>query len=151
MVTTVEIIVGVLSALTICALTRANHILSRFLLPGLRQRRMLVTAKSLPWLLLVVVSGCASQQQVLSQKQGSATNTALERAKFEMNCPSANATVLSQDFIQPAIQGPWVAGLERVEYTVGVEGCNQRKVYIILCQVGSDTCFAASPDTRFRS
>ena len=75
----------------------------------------------------------------------------LEQAKFEMNCPSANATVLSQDFIQPAIQGPWVAGLERVEYTVGVEGCNQRKVYIILCQVGSDTCFAASPDTRFRS
>ena len=43
------------------------------------------------------------------------------------------------------------AGLERVEYTVGVEGCNQRKVYIILCQVGTDTCFAASPDTRFRS
>ena len=150
METTVEIIIGVLSVLTICALTRANHILSRFLLPGLRQRRMLVTAQSLSWLLLVVVCGCASQQQVLNQKQGSATNTALERAKFEMNCPSANATVLSQDFIQPAIQGPWVAGLQRVEYTVGVEGCNQRKVYIILCQVGSDTCFAASPDTRFQ-
>jgi len=108
------------------------------------------------WMLLafcVVVastSGCATQQQVLDQKQGSATQTALQRAKFEMNCPSANATVLSQDFIQPAIQGPWVNGLQRVEYTVGVEGCNQRKVYIILCQVGSDTCFAASPDTRFQ-
>jgi hypothetical protein len=95
-------------------------------------------------------SGCATQQQTLDQRQGSATHTALERAKFEMNCPSANATVLSQDFIQPAIQGPWVNGLQRVEYTVGVEDCNQRKVYITLCQVGMDTCFAASPDNRFR-
>ena len=95
-------------------------------------------------------SSCATQQQTLDQRQGSATQTALERAKFEMNCPSANATVLSQDFIQPAIQGPWVNGLQRVEYTVGVEGCNQRKVYVILCQVGTDTCFAASPDNRFQ-
>jgi len=98
----------------------------------------------------VSASGCATQQQVLDQRQGGAMQTALQRAKFEMNCPSANATVLSQDFIQPAIQGPWVNGLQRVEYTVGVEGCNQRRVYIILCQVGTDTCFAASPDTRFQ-
>ena len=73
MVITVEVIASALSIITICVLVRTNHIFSRFMLPGLRQRRMLVTAKSLPWLLLVVVSGCASQQQILSQKQGSAT------------------------------------------------------------------------------
>ena len=62
-----------------------------------------------------------------------------------MNCPSATATVLSSDFIQPAVQGPWVSGLERAEYTVGVAGCNQRTTYVVLCQVGTDTCFAADP------
>ena len=101
-------------------------------------------------LALVSTSGCATQQQMLSQKQGNATQTALERAKFEMNCPSANATVLSQDFIQPAIQGPWVNGLQRAEYTVGVEGCNKREVYVVLCQVGTDTCFSANPNRRYR-
>jgi hypothetical protein len=42
-----------------------------------------------------------------------------------------------------------VGGLERVEYTVGVAGCNQRTTYVVLCQVGSDTCFAAHPGDRF--
>src|ERR1044072_299258 len=79
---------------------------------------------------------CATQQQMLAERQGEAVQTALSRGRFDLNCPDATATVLSQDFIQPAIQGPWVSGLQRVEYTVGVEGCNQRKVYIILCQVG---------------
>ena len=99
-------------------------------------------------LLLVSTSGCATQQQMLDQRQPAATQTALERARFEMNCPSANATVLSQDFIQPAIQGPWVSGLQRVEYTIGVEGCGQRQVYVILCQEGTNTCFAAQPGNR---
>ena len=98
---------------------------------------------------LVSTSGCATQQQMLGQKQGSATQTALERAKFEMNCPSANATVLSQDFIQPAVQGPWVNGMQRAEYTVGVEGCDKREVYVVLCQVGTDTCFSANPNRRY--
>ena len=68
METTVEILVGILSVFTIYVLVRTNYIFSRFLLPGLRQKRMLVTAKSLPWLLLVVVSGCATQQQTLDQR-----------------------------------------------------------------------------------
>jgi hypothetical protein len=103
------------------------------------------------WVLLAlcaVVTSCASQQQMLNQRQGEAVQTALQRARFEMNCPSANASVLSQDFIQPAIQGPWVGGLERVEYTIGVAGCDQRKVYVIICQIGTATCFAASPYNR---
>src|SRR5215468_10418207 len=100
--------------------------------------------------LAVAAAGCATQSQLLQQRQSGAIQTALERGRFDLNCPSATATVLSQDFIQPAIQGPWVGGLNRVEYTVGVAGCNQRTTYVVMCQEGTDTCFAAAPDARFR-
>jgi hypothetical protein len=97
-----------------------------------------------------VTIGCVTQQKQLAQKQEGAVQTALQRGRFDLNCPGATATVLSRDYIQPAVQGPWVNGLQRVEYTVGVEGCNQRTTYVVLCQVGTDTCFAANPDSRFR-
>ena len=99
---------------------------------------------------LAATSGCMSQQQMLQQRQPTAVDTALQRGRFDLNCPQATATVLSSDFINPAIQGPWVSGLQRVEYTIGVEGCNQRTTYIVICQEGTDTCFAAAPDSRFR-
>ena len=98
---------------------------------------------------VAVTTGCATQNQLLTQKQGSATQAALQRAQFEMNCPTATGTVLSSDYIQPAIQGPWVSGLQRVEYTIGVQGCDKREVYVVLCQVGTDTCFAANPNRNY--
>lgn len=102
-------------------------------------------------LLALLVPACASQQQQLQQKEGVATQTALTRGRFDLDCPSATATVLSSDFIQPAAQGPWMGGLERAEYTIGVAGCNKRTTYIVICQEGTDTCFAANPDGRYRS
>jgi hypothetical protein len=108
------------------------------------------------WTLLVLcaaallVTACPSQTQTLANKQGAATEAALQRGRFDLNCPSATATVLSSDYLQPAVQGPWVSGLQRAEYTVGVEGCNQRTTYVVLCQVGTDTCFAANPREQFR-
>ena len=107
------------------------------------------------WMLLALCSmvaattGCATQNQLLTQKQGTATQAALQRAQFEMNCPTATGTVLSSDYIQPAIQGPWLNGLQRAEYTVGVEGCGKREVYVVLCQVGTSTCFAANPNRNY--
>ena len=100
--------------------------------------------------IVAIAAGCVSQQQMLNQRQSGAVDTALQRGRFDLNCPSATATVLSQDYIQPAVQGPWVAGMTRVEYTVGVAGCNQRTTYVVICQEGTDTCFAANPDSRFR-
>jgi len=104
------------------------------------------------WLLAAcgIAISCATQQQVLNQRQPAALSTALQRGRFDLNCPAATGTVLSQDYIQPAVQGPWVAGMTRVEYTVGVEGCNQRTTYVVICQEGTETCFAANPDARFR-
>jgi hypothetical protein len=95
-------------------------------------------------------SGCATQQQQLAARQPNAIETALRRGRFDLNCPAATATVLSQDYIQPAIQGPWVSGLNRVEYTIGVAGCNRRTTYVVMCQEGTDTCFAANPELRSR-
>ncbi|MEO8602584.1 MAG: hypothetical protein ABI629_08415 [bacterium] len=100
--------------------------------------------------LLAVAAGCATQQQQLAQRQPEAIQAALQRGRFDLNCPTATGTVLSNDYIQPAIQGPWVSGLNRVEYTVGVAGCNQRTTYVVICQEGTATCFAANPDSRFR-
>lgn len=99
--------------------------------------------------LLVFLAGCATQQQMLQQRQPDAIQVALQRARFDMGCPTATATVLSSDFIQPAIQGPWVAGLQRLEYTIGVEGCGQRSTVIVMCQEGTQTCFAAHPHQQF--
>ncbi len=94
--------------------------------------------------LAAAVGGCMTQQQQLAEQQPTAVQTALQRGRFDMNCPGATATVLSSDFINPAIQGPWVAGMSRVEYTVGVEGCGQRDVYVVICQAGNETCFATN-------
>src|SRR5215471_3168414 len=88
---------------------------------------------------LGVTAGCATQQQQLAAKQPVAINAALQRGRFDLNCPTATGTVLSQDFIQPAIQGPWVSGLQRVEYTIGVAGCGDRTTYVVICQEGTAT------------
>jgi hypothetical protein len=99
------------------------------------------------WLsgLALLVAGCMTQQQMLQQRQYQAEQVALKRAQFDLGCPTANATVLSSDFIQPAIQGPWVQGLQRLEYTIGIEGCGQRTTVVVMCQEGTETCFATNP------
>jgi len=97
---------------------------------------------------LAIASACATENQLLDQQQPTALDAALQRGRFELNCPTATGVVLSQDFIQPAIQGgPWlgVQGINRLEYTVGVEGCGKRTTFVVMCQEGSTTCFAANP------
>lgn len=106
-----------------------------------------------PWTLLALraAAGCATQTQTLDTRQGGAVQAALERGRFDLDCPAATGTVLSRDYSQPAIQGPRVMGLDRVEYTVGVEGCGKRMTYVVLCQEGTTTCFAANPGERFQA
>lgn len=88
----------------------------------------------------LVAAGCQSPAQTLAADQATATQTAVRRGQFEMNCPQAKGTVLSSNLLQPIA---W-RGLERAEYTVGVEGCGQRRTYIVVCQLDSPACFAAS-------
>lgn len=111
-------------------------------------------SKSYPLSALVaalVVTGCASQSQILDSKQDTAIQAALARGRFDLNCPTATGTVLSRDFIQPALAGPYVGGVNRAEYTIGVAGCEKRATYIVVCQEGTETCVAAAPDTGYRT
>jgi hypothetical protein len=96
------------------------------------------------WTLIgtVAAAGCMSQGQFLTSKQPTAIQAALTRGRFELNCPSATGEVLSQEVTQPAIQGPMVEGEQRGLFTIGVAGCNQRRVYQVLCPMGGDSCTA---------
>ena len=89
--------------------------------------------------------GCQTQQDMLQSSQGMAVQTAVNRARFDMNCSSATGQVLSTNVSQPAIQGTFVNayGVQRLEYTVGVRGCGQRRTYIVVCPQGGAGCFAA--------
>jgi hypothetical protein len=107
----------------------------------MRKTGLLVTAAS-----VLLIAGCASQSQTLQTNQGRALATAEKRGQFDLSCPEAKGTVLSSDYIQPAIQGGvWMArqGVTRLEYTVGVEGCGKHEVYVVMCQEGTATCFAS--------
>jgi len=109
------------------------------------ERRSLVMKSFRVWLSLVVVvvAGCATPAQFLDSKQGTAIDTALQRARFEMNCPEATGTVLSREVVQPAIQGPAIGGIQRAEFTIGVAGCGQRRTFVVVCPDSGDGCFAA--------
>jgi len=87
-----------------------------------------------------VATACQNQAQILSQEQGKAIDVAVQRGRFEMACPQATGTILSSNMLQPVMWG----GMERAEYTIGVEGCGKRATYISVCQVGSLSCFAVS-------
>ena len=93
----------------------------------------------------IATSGCATQQQFLDQNQGMAIQTAVARGQFEMNCPQATGVIISREVVQPALQGPWVQGIQRAEYTIGVEGCGARKAFVVICPEGGGGCFAAGP------
>jgi hypothetical protein len=95
-----------------------------------------------------LAAGCTSDQQYLEQGQSDATATALERGRFELNCPAATATVPSQELVQPPAVGLRAIPIARGEYTVGVEGCGQRATYVVVCPQGGGGCFAAEGGGR---
>ena len=99
---------------------------------------------------LLTGAGCVTSQQLLDQSQPMAMQTALERGKFELNCPTATGVVISREVVQPQLQGtgPFmggVQGIQRAEYTIGVSGCGNRTTFVVLCPEGGDGCFAAGP------
>jgi hypothetical protein len=90
-------------------------------------------------------AGCVTQAQFLQSKQQMAIQTGQARGQFDLNCPSATATLLSSEVVQPALQGPLVQGVQRAEFTIGVAGCGERKTYVVICPEGGDGCFATGP------
>lgn len=94
-------------------------------------------------LVACLVTGCVSQTQFLDSKQSMAIQTALRRGQFELNCPEATPTVISREVIQPALRGPYVGGIQRAEFTIGVSGCDKRSTYVVICPEGGESCYAA--------
>ena len=107
-----------------------------------RSIRLGLAALSLP----MILSACATEAQFLAQNAPSALNTALARGRFELNCPQASGTVLSQKvtYINGMGMGIGMAGgggYEWTEYTIGVSGCGKRAVYETMCR-DQDNCNA---------
>lgn len=99
--------------------------------------RPALAALTLPFLL----SACATEAEFLAENAPAAQNTALTRGRFELNCPGATATVLSQKVTY--INGIAAGGYEWTEYTIGVRGCNKQTVYMVACR-DRDNCNAFS-------
>src|SRR5262245_61219569 len=120
--------------------------------PGRRpaERVQMTRSLSCAGLVAVLVCGCASQAQLLDGMQGMAIQTAVSRGQFEMACPEATGTILSREVVQPAIQGPWLGGIQRAEYTVGVAGCGKRTTFVVICPEGGDGCLATGPGRFIR-
>lgn len=92
----------------------------------------------------LIISGCATEAQFLAQNAPSALNTALARGRFELNCPQATGTVLSQKvtYINGLGMGMYGGGgYEWTEYTIGVRGCGKQAVYETMCR-DQDNCNA---------
>ena len=106
---------------------------------------MKTSAFSAPSLLAArTLAGCATPPaQILDGMEPTAINSALQRGRFDLNCPGAEATLLSRELMQPAIEGPRFSGIQRGSFTIGVSGCGQRRTYQMFCPEGGSGCFAA--------
>ncbi|MFS2124846.1 hypothetical protein [Pseudomonas sp. Pseusp97] len=82
-----------------------------------------------------------TDQQFIAQNQSAAVDTALSRARFELDCPQATAAVLSSKVTQFAYAN------NRTEYTIGARGCGRQAVYIAIC-LTPDSCTAVSDTAR---
>ena len=106
---------------------------------------MLKPCTCLAFIAALAMTGCVSQTQLLDNNQSLAIQTALRRGQFELNCPQATPVIISREVVQPALQGPYVNGIPRAEYTIGVTGCGKRATFVVVCPEGGDGCFAAGP------
>jgi len=90
----------------------------------------------------LIISACATEAQFLAQNAPSALKTALTRGQFELNCPQATGTVLSQKvtYINGLGMGGG-GGYEWTEYAIGVRGCGKQAVYETMCR-DQDNCNA---------
>lgn len=100
----------------------------------LRMHRIVTLAATL------IAAGCQTPAQMLASDQATASGVAARRGQFELSCQQVTTSILSSNVLQPLLWG----GEERAEYTIGVAGCERRTTYIVVCALGSPSCFAAA-------
>jgi hypothetical protein len=107
-----------------------------------------IAGKAIPFAVMALLFGCAAQPPLNQVKQPQAMETALTRARFDMNCPAATGTVLSSQVLEPLVSTPRYRGPERAEFTIGVEGCGKRQTLVVMCSEDNSGCFAADGGRR---
>ena len=85
----------------------------------------------------LLISACVN---IVAQNAPAAMQTVESRARFELNCPNVQATILSQKIVQG-----W--RFDGSEHTIGVRGCDRQAVYVVYCADPSN-CNAFSQTGR---
>jgi hypothetical protein len=95
-------------------------------------------------LVMLTVAGCATPPaQVLDGMEPQAIETALQRGRFDLQCPSAQPTVLSRQLRPPVVETIRFAGVPHGIFTIGVSGCGKQMTFQIACPEGGYGCFSA--------
>jgi len=98
----------------------------------------------------LAAAGCQTTAQRLDSLQAQAVSVAARRAQFEMNCPAAQAQLMSRTEVPQIIEGPRFGGVTRAEFTVGAAGCGQRGTYLVVCPEDGGGCWAAAGRNEVR-
>ncbi len=85
----------------------------------------------------LLMSACVN---IVAQNAPGAMQTVENRARFELNCPNVEATVLSEKLVQG-----W--RFNGSEHTIGARGCGKQAVYVVYCADPTD-CNAFSQTGR---
>ncbi|HEX4762817.1 MAG TPA: hypothetical protein VFU92_00715 [Usitatibacter sp.] len=99
--------------------------------------------RCLSCLVAVAVAGCASPAGRPDMSE-LATNAAQDRALTQWKCTETKGTVLGRTALPMAAS---YAGPERIQYTIGVEGCGRNMNVVVVCAAGTP-CFVAGTDNR---
>jgi len=95
----------------------------------------------------LLVSACATPPaQVLDSMEPQAIQTALQRGRFDLQCQSAQPTVLSRELRPPAIETFRFSGVPHGVFTIGVSGCGKQMTFQVACPeggYGGSGCFSA--------
>ena len=92
---------------------------------------------------VVATLGASACVNIVAQNAPGALQTAENRARFELNCPNIQATILSQKIVQG-----W--RFEGSEHTIGVRGCGREAVYVTYC-MDQNNCNAISQTGRINT
>ena len=93
---------------------------------------------------LLTLVGCATPPaQVLDGMEPQAIETALQRGRFDLQCPSAQPAVLSRQLRPPVVETIRFAGVPHGIFTIGISGCGKQMTFQIACPEGGYGCFSA--------
>ena len=92
---------------------------------------------------LFVLAGCTAPENRPDMGQV-AVAAARDRALTQWKCNETTGTVLGRT---PMPMAASYAGPERIQYTIGVEGCGKSMNAIVICAAGTP-CYVAGTDNR---